>query len=102
MAAAIGLTPVLPAGGPVMVASCAAVLALAVRPPRGPRGRGGRSMSGTTMFVYVPDVFAIRMFGGFGLARLIGESEQWKRLLTLLPLAIVASVVAVQVFTSGR
>lgn len=30
--AAIGLTPVLPAGGPVLVASCAALVALAVRP----------------------------------------------------------------------
>ena len=54
------------------------------------------------MAIYIAGVFAIRMFGGFGLASLIGESEQWKRLLTLLPLSIVASVVAVQVFTSGR
>ncbi len=36
--AAIALTPVLPAGGPVLVASGAALLALAVRPPAGAEG----------------------------------------------------------------
>ena len=40
-------------------------------------------MSGTTMFVYIAGVFAIRMFGGFGLASLIGESEQSLPLLVI-------------------
>lgn len=55
---------------------------------------------GLVLFLTV--VFAMRMFGGFGLGALIGDSETWARLLTLLPLSIVASVVAVQVATTGR
>ncbi len=59
-------------------------------------------MSPLGLVLFVVGVFALRMFGGFGLAGLIGTSERWQRLLTLLPLAIVAAVVAVQVGTTGR
>lgn len=54
------------------------------------------------LMIFLGGVFATRMFGGFGLGALIGDSETWTRLLTLLPLAIVSSVVAVQVATTGR
>lgn len=47
-------------------------------------------------------VFALRMIGGFALARLIGEHERWTRLLALLPLSIVAAVIAVQTFTTRQ
>ncbi len=50
---------------------------------------------------FVVGLFALRMFGGFGLSSLIGESESWQRLLGLIPLALVSAVVAIQVGTTG-
>jgi hypothetical protein len=50
---------------------------------------------------FVVGLFALRMFGGFGLSSLIGESENWNRLLTLLPMALVSAVVAIQVGTTN-
>jgi hypothetical protein len=51
---------------------------------------------------FVVGVFALRMLGGFALASLLGSNERVLRLLSLLPLAIVAAVVAVQTFTTGK
>lgn len=58
-------------------------------------------MSPAGLIIFLAGVFLLRMFGGFGLGSLIGESEFWKRLLTLVPLALVAAVVSVQVFTTA-
>jgi branched-subunit amino acid transport protein len=57
-------------------------------------------VSGVGLACFVGGVFALRMAGGFALAALIGDSEVWTRLLNLIPLALVTSVVAVQVFTT--
>jgi hypothetical protein len=51
------------------------------------------------LIVFLGGVFGLRMLGGFALGGLLGESERWTRLLALLPLAIVAGVIAVQTFT---
>jgi len=51
--------------------------------------------------LFVVGLFVLRMFGGFGLAGLIGESDFWNRLLNLLPLSLVSAVVATQVFTTS-
>ena len=58
-------------------------------------------MSPIGLGLFLVGLFALRMFGGFGLAGLIGDSPFWKRLLTLLPLSLVSAVVATQVFTTG-
>ena len=57
-------------------------------------------MTPAGLVLFVVGLFALRMFGGFGLASLIGDSEFWNRLLTLLPLSLVSAVVATQVFTT--
>ena len=54
------------------------------------------------LLLFLGGVFGLRVFGAFGLGGLIGDNERWTRLLALLPLSIVASVVAVQTFTVGR
>lgn len=48
---------------------------------------------------FVVGVFALRMVGGFCLAGVLERHERLARLLALLPLAIVAAVVATQTFT---
>ncbi len=46
--------------------------------------------------------FAIRMLGVFVLGDTIGSRERFTRLLGLLPLAIVAAVVAIQTFATKQ
>ena len=53
------------------------------------------------LVLFVIGLFALRMFGGFGLGSLIDDSDFWKRLLNLLPLSLVSAVVATQVFTTS-
>lgn len=53
------------------------------------------------LVLFVTGLFALRMFGGFGLSSLIGDSEFWNRLLNLLPVSLVSAVVATQVFTTS-
>lgn len=53
------------------------------------------------LLLFVVGLFVLRMFGGFGLSSLIGESALWNRLLNLLPLSLVSAVVATQVFTTS-
>lgn len=59
-------------------------------------------MSPTGLVLFVVGVFVLRMLGGFGLGGLSGADERWTRLLSLMPLAIVAAVVAVQTFTTRQ
>lgn len=54
------------------------------------------------LLIFLGGVFGLRMLGGFALGGLLGESERAARLLVLLPLAIVAAVIAVQTFTIRR
>lgn len=54
------------------------------------------------LVLFLTGVFAIRQVGGFALASLLGDSELATRLLNLLPMSIVAAVIAAQVFTAGR
>lgn len=58
-------------------------------------------MTPVGLVLFVVGLFVLRMFGGFGLASLIGTSEFWNRLLTLLPLSLVSAVVGTQVFTTA-
>ena len=58
-------------------------------------------MSAVGLVGFVVGVFVLRMLGGFALASVLGTNERVLRLLSLLPLAIVAAVVAVQTFTKG-
>lgn len=58
-------------------------------------------MTPTGLVLFVVGLFVLRMFGGFALAGLIGDSERWQRLLSLLPLSLVSAVVATQVFTTS-
>ncbi len=58
-------------------------------------------MSPTGLVGFVVGVFVLRMLGGFALASVLGTHERVLRLLSLLPLAIVAAVVSVQTFTKG-
>jgi hypothetical protein len=51
---------------------------------------------------FVVGVFVLRMFGAFGLGAVLGNNERWTRLLGLLPLSIVAAVIAVQTFTTRQ
>ncbi len=55
------------------------------------------SVIGVALFLI--GVFALRMIGGFALGSLLRRRARATRLLLLMPLAIVAAVVAVQVFT---
>lgn len=59
-------------------------------------------MTYSGLLLFLGGVFGLRVFGAFGLGGLIGDNERWTRLLALLPLSVVASVVAVQTFTVGR
>lgn len=56
-------------------------------------------MSSAGVVLFLVGVAGLRLTGAFALGSLIGGSERWARLLGLLPLAIVAAVVAVQTFT---
>lgn len=56
-------------------------------------------MSPLGLGLFLVGVFALRMTGGFALGSILGDNDRWTRLLALLPLAIVAAVVAVQTFT---
>ena len=58
-------------------------------------------MSPAGLAGFVVGVFVLRMLGGFALASLLGTNDRVLRLLSLLPLSIVAAVVAVQTFTKG-
>lgn len=58
-------------------------------------------MTPVGLVLFVVGLFTLRMVGGFGLASLIGDSDFWNRLLTLLPLSLVSAVVATQVFTTA-
>ncbi|MGI9614972.1 MAG: AzlD domain-containing protein [Acidimicrobiales bacterium] len=59
-------------------------------------------MTAVGLVLFLVGLFFLRMFGGFVLGGLIGDSDFWKRLLNLLPLSLVSAVVATQVFiTSG-
>jgi hypothetical protein len=59
-------------------------------------------MTAAGLLLFLGGVFGLRMLGGFGLGALLGNDERWTRLLTLLPLAIVAAVMAVQTFTTRQ
>jgi hypothetical protein len=59
-------------------------------------------MSPAGFLAFAVGVFAMRLIGGFTLGSLIGGSERWSRLLALLPLSIVAAVIAVQTFTTRQ
>ena len=59
-------------------------------------------MSVAGVILFLGGVFGLRMLGGFGLGSLLRDNQRWERLLALLPLAIVAAVVAVQTFTTRR
>jgi hypothetical protein len=54
------------------------------------------------LLIFVAGVFGLRMIGGFALGRLLGENDRFARLLALLPLSIVAAVVAIQTFASKQ
>jgi hypothetical protein len=59
-------------------------------------------MSVAGLVLFVGGVFGLRVLGGFGLGSILGQDERWTRLLTLLPLSIVAAVTAVQTFTTRQ
>ena len=58
-------------------------------------------MSPAGLVGFVVGVFVLRMLGGFALPSMLDTNERVVRLLSLLPLSIVAAVVAVQTFTIG-
>lgn len=47
-------------------------------------------------------VFALRQLGAFALGGILAGKERWARLLALMPLSIVAAVIAVQTFTTRQ
>jgi Branched-chain amino acid transport protein (AzlD) len=59
-------------------------------------------VSVTGLVLFLGGVFGLRMLGGFGLGSLLSNNPRWERLLALLPLSIVAAVIAVQTFTTRR
>ncbi len=59
-------------------------------------------MTAAALVAFLLGVFAIRQFGGFALAGLLGDSEWATRLLNLMPMAVVSAVIATQIFTAGR
>ncbi len=58
-------------------------------------------MTAGGLVAFLVGVFALRMFGGFALSAMIGDSKTWNRLLDLVPMALVAAVVATQVLTTA-
>jgi hypothetical protein len=54
------------------------------------------------LLIFVGGVFGLRMIGGFALGRLLADNDRFARLLLLLPLSIVASVVAIQTFATKQ
>lgn len=58
-------------------------------------------MTATGLLAFLIGLFALRMFGGFALGAMIGDSKTWSRLLDLLPMSLVAAVVATQVLTTA-
>lgn len=59
-------------------------------------------MSAAGLALFLVGVFGLRMIGGFALGGLLAGRQRWARLLSLLPLAIVAAVLAVQTFTTRQ
>jgi hypothetical protein len=59
-------------------------------------------MSVAGLLIFVGGVFGLRMIGGFALGRLLADNDRFARLLLLLPLSIVASVVAIQTFATKQ
>ncbi len=57
-------------------------------------------MSPLGLALFLAGVFGLRMLGGFALGGVLAGNERATRLLTLLPLSIVAAVIAVQTFTT--
>jgi len=55
-------------------------------------------MNAAGLVLFLAGVFAIRMVGGFSLGGVLAGNERIARLLLLMPLSIVAAVVAVQTF----
>jgi hypothetical protein len=54
------------------------------------------------LLIFVGGVFGLRMAGGFALGRLLADNARFTRLVALLPLSIVAAVVAVQTFATKQ
>jgi hypothetical protein len=54
------------------------------------------------LVLFLVGVFGLRTLGAFGLGAVLGDDERWSRLLVLLPLSIVAAVMAVQTFTTRQ
>ena len=52
------------------------------------------------LLAFLGGVFALRMTGGFLLGGLMAGNERATRVLILMPLSIVAAVIAVQTFTT--
>lgn len=57
-------------------------------------------MSPLGLVLFVGGVFILRMVGGFALAGALLDNDRIARLLLLMPLSIVAAVVAVQTFAT--
>lgn len=55
-------------------------------------------MNALGLVLFLGGVFALRMIGGFALGGLLAGNDRATRLLMLMPLSIVAAVVAVQTF----
>ncbi|MCC6437730.1 MAG: AzlD domain-containing protein [Acidimicrobiales bacterium] len=56
-------------------------------------------MSPLGLALFLGGVFGLRMLGGFALGGLLAGNDRATRLLVLMPLSIVAAVIAVQTFT---
>lgn len=57
-------------------------------------------MSALGLTLFLLGTFAVRVAGGFILGRQVNRNETFTRLAGLVPLSIVAAVVAVQTFTT--
>jgi Branched-chain amino acid transport protein (AzlD) len=57
-------------------------------------------MTPTGLVLFVLGVLTLRVVGGFALGGLLAGSERAQRVLLLMPLSIVAAVIAVQTFTT--
>jgi hypothetical protein len=57
-------------------------------------------MSPAGVVLFIAGVFALRMVGGFALGGVLAANDRATRALLLMPLSIVAAVVAVQTFTT--
>ncbi len=61
---------------------------------------GIQAVSALGVLLFLVGVFALRMIGGFALGGLLARSTRATRVLLLMPLSIVAAVVAVQTLTT--